>query len=216
MRYLLVILLFTSCMTERKVSAYLDDHPGYAAQQCANRFPIRDSTIIHERIDTAGYERFIGEVLQYADSVAEVAEQRNKAIRDVQAELNTIRSQKEYTDDELERLQKKLDAVKPIDIAVIRKSVEAEVRAKLKPCKDSIITVYKENTAKVKQLESTQTELTRLQSGKKDLSTLFGWLLSALIKKWWFWLIVVALAGWVYWRIRAGALNSVLSKIKKL
>lgn len=216
MRYLLIILLFASCISQRKVSAYLDEHPAFAAQQCAIRFPIRDSTIVVVVEDSAGYEHTVNNLMAYADSISHVAELRNKAIRDVQAELNTIRSQKDYTDGELERLQAKLDNVKPVDISALRKSIEAEIRAKLKPCKDSIITNIQTDPRAAQLLVIAKHELEELYAGKKDLSTLFGWIMLVLIKKWWFWLIVVVFGGWVYWRIRAGALNSALSKLKKI
>lgn len=50
MRYLIVVLLFTSCMSSRKATNYLDQNRKLAADYCAATFPAKTST------DTKAYD----------------------------------------------------------------------------------------------------------------------------------------------------------------
>ena len=52
MRYLLILLLFVSCASEKKI-----------AKICAEKYPIKDSTIIIEKIDTT-YEYIKGDSIK--------------------------------------------------------------------------------------------------------------------------------------------------------
>jgi hypothetical protein len=52
MRYLLIVLLFISCASEKKI-----------AKICAEKYPVKDSTIIIEKIDTT-YEYIKGDSIK--------------------------------------------------------------------------------------------------------------------------------------------------------
>jgi len=62
LKYLLIIFLFTSCITTNKVRKYLYDHPVQAAKLCLEQFPqeskidtiqlVKDSLIVEQRVDS--------------------------------------------------------------------------------------------------------------------------------------------------------------------
>lgn len=62
LKYLLIILLFSSCVTTNKVKRYLLEHPVKAAELCLEQFPqenktdtirvVKDSLVINKSIDT--------------------------------------------------------------------------------------------------------------------------------------------------------------------
>lgn len=51
-KYLVVIFLFASCLSSKKVDKYLDKHPEYNAKNCAVKFPIVTDTVISQVNDT--------------------------------------------------------------------------------------------------------------------------------------------------------------------
>lgn len=50
MKYIIIILLLTSCVSSKKVHKYLDKHPEEAAQFCAEAFPVKDTVIVRDSI----------------------------------------------------------------------------------------------------------------------------------------------------------------------
>ncbi len=62
LKYLIIIFLFTSCITTNKVKKYLYDHPVQAAKLCLEQFPqssvvdtafiVKDSIIIERKVDS--------------------------------------------------------------------------------------------------------------------------------------------------------------------
>ena len=49
MRYLFLILL-TGCVTSKKVTRYLNEHPLKAAEYCSKAFPVRDSVVTRDSV----------------------------------------------------------------------------------------------------------------------------------------------------------------------
>lgn len=45
MKYLIIILFFASCATQRKAEKFYDKHPEKLAEKCATEFPVKDSII---------------------------------------------------------------------------------------------------------------------------------------------------------------------------
>jgi len=85
LKYLLIILLFSSCVTTNKVKRYLLEHPVKAAELCLEQFPqenktdtvrvIKDSLVINKSIDTV-YEwltstKYIDKV-SFKDKIKEI------------------------------------------------------------------------------------------------------------------------------------------------
>ena len=85
LKYLLIILLFSSCVTTNKVKRYLIEHPVKAAELCLEQFPqenktdtirvIKDSLVINKSIDTV-YEwltstKYIDKV-SFKDKIKEI------------------------------------------------------------------------------------------------------------------------------------------------
>ncbi len=62
LKYLIIIFLFTSCVTTNKVRKYLNEHPVQAAKLCLEQFPqssvvdttfiVKDSIIIEQKVDS--------------------------------------------------------------------------------------------------------------------------------------------------------------------
>jgi len=62
LKYLLIIFLFTSCITTNKVKKYLYEHPVQAAKLCLEQFPqeskidtirvVKDSLIVEQKVDS--------------------------------------------------------------------------------------------------------------------------------------------------------------------
>lgn len=216
------LILFVSCkVTEDKAIKYLDEHPEAGSKYCVTRYPIVESIDTTITIDTAGFESSIRKVLTYADSVLIVAEAKNQTIKNLWQAWDAVRQAKEVTDSQKADLQARIEALRPIDVPALRKSIEAELRSKIKPCNDTTIEKTQESSAKVSSLQYQNANLQvikeaylKMKQDKKDLSIVFGWFLGALIRKWWFWLIVVGLGAWVYFRIKAGAINGIIKRLR--
>lgn len=213
MRYLLIILLFTSCMTEKKAVRYMNEHPEQAENYYRNKYPIKDSVVTVIIHDIVARDKAVQSFNPSIDSLMLQAEQINQERQAALDQLAAMRLQNDYTEGEVEKLQKLLSKPK-IDTAAFRKRIEQELMARIPIPTNTQTDHYQESQANIDHYKRVEVELASLQASKKGLLTVFGWFMLALIKKWWFWVIVVALVGWVYWRIRAGALNSIINKLK--
>lgn len=214
MRYLLVILLFASCTTLRKATAYMDGHPKESAEYYKDKYPIRDSIVTITIHDTIQKEATIRSLDGFRDSLLGIAEDRNKGIQQAQEQLSAMQRERDYTDGAVEKLQGQLKSIKPFDTASYRKLIEIELQKKIPVSAITTNDHYQENTAKLAYYTIIESDLNKLKEDKKRVGKTFGWLMAALIRTVWFWLVVIAFCGWIYWRIRAGALNSIISKIK--
>lgn len=72
MRYLVVILLLSSCVTENKARHWMDEHPYSAATYCADKFPIweHSDTVIQDA-DVSPYDSAFNELWGYIDRLRE-------------------------------------------------------------------------------------------------------------------------------------------------
>lgn len=130
MKYLIIVLLFTSCITQKKVNNWLDDHPTEAAGYCADNFPPDTLTkTVIEQTDSAGYyDAYMG-MAYLADSL----------MNELQRKSGAATPDKPY---------------KP-NIDSIRGVIDKEIRKRLKPCLDTVkvVTHTVVDMARVKQLQ---------------------------------------------------------------
>lgn len=119
MKNLLILLLFTSCISQKKVNRWLDEHPTDAAGYCADNFP-PDTTdrIQFIAVDSSGYEQAYSNMATYADSLF-------------------------YRLDSIQNAPRSPLAPCPpkINLDSLRKDVDREIRRRLIPCVDSIVHV---------------------------------------------------------------------------
>lgn len=109
----LLLVLFTSCITQKKVNNWLDDHPTEAAGYCADNFPPDTiSKVITKNIDSADYYNAYMNMAYLADSLFF----------------------------RLDSIQHLPPGERPkINIDSLRKIVDKEIRKRLKPCVDSVV-----------------------------------------------------------------------------
>lgn len=68
MRYLVVILLLSSCVTEKKAHRWMDAHPLEASTYCVAAFPIRElRDTVYLEDDTSPYDSAFNELWNYID-----------------------------------------------------------------------------------------------------------------------------------------------------
>lgn len=116
MKYFIIIILFTSCVTQKKVNSWLDDHKTEAAGYCADNFPPDTITrTVTQNIDSAGYYDAYMNMSYLADSLF-------------------------YRLDSLIHSATPDNPYKP-NIDSLRKIVDKEIRKRLKPCIDTVIHV---------------------------------------------------------------------------
>lgn len=180
MKYLLPLLLFTSCITQRKVTRWNLEHPTQAAKYCADNFPPDTITRTETTtIDSTGYNQVNTDLQKLADSM-------------------------------LLELKKKTEAATPAapyhpNIDSIRMVLKREIQKSIKPCVDSIkiVTHTIVDNARVKYLQGTIDEkdgtITKLQgqnAGLQDkLSAARKWV-------WWFWILVTAIGVYVFLKLK--------------
>lgn len=113
--YIILCLAFTSCVTQKKVNNWLDNHPMEAAGYCADNFPPDTVTrTVVENIDSAGYYDAYMNMSYLADSLFF----------------------------RLDSIQHLPPGNRPkINIDSLRKIVDKEIRKRLKPCIDTVIHV---------------------------------------------------------------------------
>lgn len=183
--FLLIISAhFCSCITEKKVNSWLNDHPTKAAGYCADKFPPDTTTrVITDSVDTKAYEAAYWEMARYADSLFNQLEERREAFRPTPGNPCPP-----YTN---------LDS--------LRKAVDIQIRRRLTPCKDSIQKVVYTviDKAREKQLLGKLDEKDVIVSARdKRITELEA--KNNRLKKWpWlFWALVVAIGGYVLLKLR--------------
>lgn len=196
-----IMLLLSGCTTAGKATRYFDGHKDTAAGYCAVRYPVIADSTLQVTVDTAAYNQFLDNALSYGDSLLRVAQERNDQVAAAQAMVKQLREKGEYSESVAQELADELNKIKPVDTAALRRSIEKQIRATLKPCRDTTIVITKENTARVAStlalLAEVQGTADEYTSGRDSPATVFGWLMRALIRKWWFWLIIVAIGGFI-------------------
>jgi len=184
MRYLLIIILFASCVNQKKVTRWLDENEVEAAKYCADEFPVKESVDTTYKIDSAAYNEAYNELLKYVDSLLGVVESKPTE------RLVYITTE---------------GRIREINMDSLRKAVTAQVKKAIRPCIDSIkyVTKVVENTARVRQLTlelgtKDQTISKRDQTISDQAKTIkqkARWV-------WYFWLLIALIAGYVFVKIR--------------
>lgn len=187
MKLLATILLMTiigSCVTQQKVNTWLRDHPTKAAGYCADNFPPDTTTrTIINTVDTGAYEAAYQNMERYSDSLfMELKHRRESFIPTPQRPCPPL-----------------------VNLDSLRKSIDAELRKRLAPCKDSIQKVVYTivDKAREKQLQGTLDEKDATISARdKTISEKDNAI--GRLKKWpWlFWLLVVLIGGYAFLKLR--------------
>lgn len=192
------VLLATGCTTAGKATRYFDRNTDTAAGYCATRYPVKTDSITEVRVDTVMYNEFIDNTLKYSDSLLKAAQGRYDG--DKMALLIQVKELKEkgdYSESIAQQLADEINKMHPPDTSGLRASIEVQIRATLKPCTDSIIRIKLENTARVAaeraRADKYQGSAELYNNGLKDPATVFGWLFTALSRKWWFWIGILAI-----------------------
>lgn len=179
-KYFLIALILTSCVTEKKVNRWLNEHEQEAATYCATKFPPDTITkTVVENIDSAGYfDAYMG-MSTYADSLFwRLDSMKRNATPETPYKLN-------------------MDS--------LRKAVDKEIRKRLKPCIDTVkvITNTVIDRAKEKQLHGLIGQKDQvITSQQKDIQELNGKVKNKNKWIWMFWGLVVLIAGYTILKLR--------------
>jgi hypothetical protein len=179
--YLLPLCLFTSCLSEKKVTRWLDDNPTDAAGYCATKFPPDTLTkTVVNNIDSAGYFDAYFNMAYLADSLFyRLDSLQNAATPDQPFKIN-IDSVRKVVDKEIrKRLAPCVDTVFRITYVVRDRAREVELQGKLGE-KDNVITVRDER-------------ITELESKVKAKNK---WI-------WMFWILVALVGGYTLLKLRS-------------
>lgn len=180
MKYLIIALIFfTSCLTEKKVNRWLNEHEQQAAGYCAKKFPPDTLTrTVIENIDSAGYYDAYLNMAGLADSL-----------------FTRLDSIEHLPAAERQRL----------NIDSIRKVVDKEIRKRLKPCIDTVrvVTNTVVDRARERQLLGVIDDKNLIIT---DQQKTIGGLTDKVHDKnkyvWMFWVLVALAGGYTALKIR--------------
>lgn len=136
---LLAIMTLAACSTQKKIDKAKDilhENRQAAAAFCTAEFP--DSNILIVTVDSSGYHESVNELQKYCDSILNESEARQKAINNLAEYIDAVEKDGKYSADIIAELQTKLLNVKPVNLVKLRADIERQIRASIKPCKDSI------------------------------------------------------------------------------
>lgn len=68
-RYILIAILFTSCINARKATEYMRNHKDVSSKVCAELYPVKADSSYSYRIDSSGYEDALMEMTYVIDSL---------------------------------------------------------------------------------------------------------------------------------------------------
>jgi hypothetical protein len=173
-----------SCVTERKVNRWLNEHPTQAAGYCADKFPPdTTSRVVYGAPDTAAYEAAYWELANYADSLFnELSAARNDFIPTPAIPCPPL-----------------------VNLDSLRKAVDKEIRKRLAPCKDSIQYVKYTVVDKAREthLQGRLDEKDGVISARDKTITEQGEKIKSQKKWFWlFWALVVVIVGYVLLKLR--------------
>ncbi len=175
MRYIIIILLacLTSCLIEKKVNRWLNDHEQQAAGYCAKKFPPDTLTkTVIEQTDSTGYFDAYMNMAYLADSLF-------------------------YRLDSLQHLPP--DRRPMLNIDSLRKVVDKEIRRRLQPCIDTTIREYYtiRDRAKEVELQGKLDEKDNVISARDKRITELEVKVKAKNKwVWMFWVLVALVGGY--------------------
>lgn len=180
MKYLIIILLFASCITEKKVTRWNNEHKTQAAKYCADTFPPDTLTkTVFKNVDSSGYYDAYMNMSYFADSL-----------------LNRM--------DSLTHAATPDKPYKP-NIDSLRKIVDKEIRKRLKPCVDSVVHITHTvvDRARERYLQGTLDEKDRIISTRdKRISELEVKVKAKNKWIWMFWGLVVLVVGYTLLKLR--------------
>ncbi len=180
MKYLLIIFLFASCVTQKKAERWMNEHETEAAGYCSTKFPAQEKTVtVTKEADTAKF-------------------------------LEAYDNLEHTLDSALSELRRKAESATPENpyrpnIDSIRKVLISDLRRGLKPCKDSTITIIKTVVDRARerylqglidQKDKTITDLQRQNAGLQDK------LVGARKWAWYFWILIGAIGIYTFLRIK--------------
>lgn len=170
--WIILLVLLSSCLTQKKVNNWLDDHEQEAAGYCATKFPPDTLTkTVIENIDSAGYFDAYMNMSYLADSL----------MSEIERKAATATPDNPY---------------KP-NIDSIRRVVDKEIRKRLKPCIDTVKVVTNTviDRARERQLRGVIDEKDKVISARDKRITELEAKVKAKNKWVWMFWILVALAG---------------------
>lgn len=68
-RYILIAILFTSCINAKKATHYMRDHKDISSKVCAELYPVKADSSVSYTIDTSAYEDALMEMTYVIDSL---------------------------------------------------------------------------------------------------------------------------------------------------
>lgn len=194
MRLLTIIAflaLISSCITQKKVNHWLDDHPTVAAGYCADNFPPDTVTrTVFQSVDSSGYLDAYLNMSYLADSLF-------------------------YRLDSLQHVPGA--APYKFNIDSLRKAVDKEIRKRLKPCVDSVVHITNTiiDKAREKQLQGKLDEKDVVITARDKRITELEAQVKGLKKwPWMFWGLVVLVIGVIYINQKFKLLNKIKSYVK--
>lgn len=172
-------ILFASCLTEKKVNRWNNEHEMQAAKYCSEKFPVDTVTkTVTQNIDSAGYFDAYMNMSYLADSLF-------------------------YKLDSLQHLPPEQRAALNIDS--IRKAVDKEIRKRLKPCVDTVkvVTNTVVDRAREKYLQRLIDQKDGVITGlQKDNQELRDKVKAKNKWVWMFWGLIVLIGVYVFAKIR--------------
>lgn len=229
MNKILMIALFSaigllSCTTQKKAFSWLDTHPAESAKYYKDKYPYRDSTAVVVNVDTSGKNKIIAGLLGYVDSLSIIVSKKEQALKEVKRQFNEMKRVNNFSEKSINDLQEKLNAMEPVDVSVLKKDIERELKSKIPACKDSVVYVYQENTAKAthyaflaaENMSLSETNKTLIEANKgheKENARLSNKIARNVLIPWWFIAVVCAAAlAYLFFKFKSGIIG-LFSKI---
>lgn len=204
---ILLMIAMSGCVNAKKATRFMRENPQVAAEFCADEFPVKTVT------DSAGYKQslaVIDSLISAQDSERLITQaERDQMIEDIER----LKATAEPDCDSLTEAVYRYAAKEKARADKLDRSNNALIKAakNVKPIRDTV-----ENTARVKALQMENESLTREINLKADqLAVLKDRVKGKVLIPWWILVIAgLSLAGWSYWRIKAGALRKLINKFK--
>lgn len=206
----ILLFVFSSCTNAKKATAFMLAHPEVSAPFCADEYPVKVNT------DSSGFKQS----QKIIDSLIAVAEgdklinqgERTDLINEIERLKNSPVPDCDSISDAVYRLAAK-EKQRADKLEASNKELQRAAR-NVKPIRDTI-----ENTAKAEayriELDAAKLQAMKQQAKIDELQAFKDSMKGKVHIPWWILALAgVALAGWAYWRIKAGALNKVLNRFK--
>lgn len=172
-------ILFASCSLQKKIDKAKDilhDNRQEAAAFCMAEFP--DNNTIVVTVDSSGYHESVNELQKYCDSLLAESDARLRAINNLTEYVDAVEADGRYDAGVINELQAKLAAVKPVNVKALRDDIERQIKASIKPCKDSVITVVPTKEIEYWKMDSKkyQDHAAKFEAKNKHKGRVIWWL----------------------------------------